>query len=127
MTDLQKNPILELGQNEETIGNRMRVVRKSLKLSQREFAKSIGVYPARVSEVETGVIPASAHMIEEVGKLGFDLNWFVMGKRDNDKSTILGNDDIAIIKLIRDIKSLKSTDVKFIAAVVADFKTVYNK
>lgn len=108
-----------------TIGKRMRNVREYLKLSQREFAKVIGVYPARVSEVETGIIVASTHMITQIGKLGFDLNWFVLGKDKGDCNLSTASNvpnNILLTKLIADIKCLDARDIALIVDIVASFK-----
>jgi phage repressor protein C with HTH and peptisase S24 domain len=98
----------------ETIGERIRRVRKELKLTQQEIAKSIGVSPTSVVFWERGeTTPKGSNLISLCKKLRVDPQWMQTGKGEQinkeqgnaqllgnmqvwDSSTPLANDEVSI-------------------------------
>ncbi|EGR0063675.1 TPA: helix-turn-helix transcriptional regulator [Vibrio vulnificus] len=105
----------------ETIGERIRRVRKELKLTQQDVAKSVGVSPTSMVFWERGeTTPKGSNLIALCKKLKVDPQWLQTGKgpREHkeqanaellgnmqvwDSSTPLGNDEVAIPFLV-DVK-----------------------
>ncbi|MCQ2358835.1 MAG: helix-turn-helix domain-containing protein [Phascolarctobacterium sp.] len=127
MADSLEVPMIETENREETMGDRMRIVRSYLKLNQKEFAEKLGIYPSRVSEMEKGAMQVPANVIMQIGKLGFDLNWFVLGHTKNDDVIKLVDDNVALFKIVNDLKKMDGRDLKFITDVISSFKKNYHK
>lgn len=127
MADSLEVPMIETENREETMGDRMRIVRSYLKLNQKEFAEKLGIYPSRVSEMEKGAMQVPANVIMQIGKLGFDLNWFVIGHTKNDDVISLVDDNVALFKVVNDLKKMDGRDLKFITDVINSFKKNYHK
>ena len=127
MADSLEVPMIETENKEETMGDRMRIVRSYLKLNQKEFAEKLGIYPSRVSEMEKGAMQVPANVIMQIGKLGFDLNWFVIGHTKNDDVISLVDDNVALFKVVNDLKKMDGRDLKFITDVINSFKKNYHK
>ncbi|HDV5560834.1 TPA: helix-turn-helix transcriptional regulator [Vibrio cholerae] len=102
----------------ETIGERIRRVRKELKLTQQEVAKSIGVSPTSMVFWERGeTTPKGSNLIALCKKLRVDPQWLQTGKGQQDQNetgnaellgnmqvwdsnTPLGDDEVAIPFLV---------------------------
>ena len=64
-----------------SLGDRVRVVRRSLKLSQAEFAKKLKVSRSYVGQVETHKEPASRKFLEAVHReFEVSIDWLLEGK-----------------------------------------------
>ena len=73
------------------IGNRIRILRKQLKLSQAEFGNKIGLKPASISDLETGRTSITERNIKSIcSEFNVDYIWLTTGEgemfsSDNDK------------------------------------------
>ncbi|MFM2482767.1 S24 family peptidase [Celerinatantimonas sp. YJH-8] len=99
--------------DKESIGDRIRRVRKELKLTQKDIAKSIGVSAASVTQWERGdTTPKGANLIALCNRLKLDPAWLQTGKEQQqafkgnaellgnmqvwDSQTPLGEDEVAL-------------------------------
>lgn len=65
----------------EELGNRLRAIRKNLKLTQSGFAKKINVLYETISKYETGkVLPCSQFLSKLYHAYNVDINWLITGK-----------------------------------------------
>lgn len=73
-----------------TIGEKIRKLRDSLKLSQEELGKSVGVTKAAISAIESGRSkdPKLATFFKIAKRLGVDPEWLAIGKSAPDLSKV---------------------------------------
>lgn len=63
-----------------TYGERLRVARKELKLSQQELGKKVGVTTMVISRIETSETGLKAELLTEVEHLGINIGWILTGE-----------------------------------------------
>jgi transcriptional regulator with XRE-family HTH domain len=62
----------------ETIGEKVKRIRKKYKMSQVEFSEKIGISQGRLSEIEQDKTKPSADTLIQLRKyFGVDLNWLL--------------------------------------------------
>ena len=62
------------------IGDRIKTIRKKAKLTQSEFAKSIGIKQATLSDIERGKIGLSTALTSKISKLYYvSSDWILTG------------------------------------------------
>lgn len=73
--------------NADQIGDRLKIYRESLRMSQTDFAKTIGVKQGAISDIERGRIKVSSAMAELLSKeTDIDLNWLFGGAKSATKN-----------------------------------------
>lgn len=83
----------------QEIGERIRQVRKTQGLTQKDFAQQIGISNTHLSELEIGQASARAEFLAGLEKVfAVDLHWLITGKQ-----TIVAN----AMKSIEDIEQSK--------------------
>lgn len=93
--------------NTDTIGNRIRTIRKGQRLTQKQFAKRLGVSSSSVSSYEIGdSLPSIEVLIKlaDIGEVSYD--WLLAGcymARDPQNKIIqLTKEELELLKLYRD-------------------------
>jgi len=61
---------------------RIKLIRKSLKMNQALFADYLGVTPSTVSEIESGSRDPSKNLLISLGEKGFSIDWILTGSGD---------------------------------------------
>lgn len=72
---------------ENVIGKRVKEIRAELKLSQSQFAESIGVSKSLISLIELGRKNPSVETINKIAKKGNVSIDYIMGRADNRSSS----------------------------------------
>lgn len=98
----------------ETIGTRIKIIRESLGLNQKEFAKKLNTYQVKISDMERDVSQPTLEILKKISTLGFDMNWFLSGSPTVNISNYIGK-NIEIIKIITVLEKLDSKQLKFIS------------
>lgn len=98
-----------------SIGDRIRIIRKTNRLNQNEYANLIGISQATLSELEQGKYNPSLETILSIHKVfKTNLNWLLTGDslEENESINLLFNvslDDMEL-KLIEMFRNLKDYD-----------------
>lgn len=83
----------------DTIGGKVKSIRKELELNQVEFSRMLGISQGRLSEIEQDKTKPSAEtLIEMKRKANVDLNWLLNDENQSD-------DFQMIITLLQDMPS----------------------
>ena len=75
----------------DTINDRVRIARVISEMSQKEIAARIGKPQNTICEIEQGNRKVPIELIQEYGKMGFDLNWIIYGTTDDNALSDLIN------------------------------------
>lgn len=106
----------------DTINDRIRIARVVSELSQKEFAARIGTQQNVISEIENGSRRVTANLIQEVGKMGFDLNWLLYGTSDNDAVSELvysiSDNKKILLNIFADLKDLPTKDLLYLQEAI---------
>ncbi len=62
------------------IGERIKLIRKKLNLTQKEFGDLLGIPLTMVSKYETGTNKPSSDILSKLGELKVNLNWLLTGE-----------------------------------------------
>lgn len=106
--------IIEVDHRE--IGNRIKNRRKSMGISQKDLAESIGITASYLSNIERGVSSASLDLIIILSvKLNVTPDFFILGvlKSSNVTSNIINSLKMCSDKEVRIISNLIMTFVKY--------------
>lgn len=85
-------------------GEKVRYIRKSNDLNQKEFAVRIGISQGTLSDIERSVcLPSYETIIALKGRFSCDLNWLLMNDAINSTSNqaSLTDDELQLIDSIR--------------------------
>ena len=106
----------------DTINDRIRIARVVSELSQKEFAARIGTQQNVISEIENDSRRVTAKLIQEVGKMGFDLNWLLYGTSDNDAVSELvysiSDNKKILLNIFADLKDLPTKDLLYLQEAI---------
>jgi DNA-binding transcriptional regulator YiaG len=84
--DLKKErKIAEQKANAEESGRRLKILRTTLQMTQREFASFLGFPQSTISACERGSRRLPLGMLTVLSEKGYDANWLALG-RDVDQS-----------------------------------------
>ena len=74
-----------------TIGEKIRTARYSLRLSQKDLSKQLGIPKSALSKIELGQMPAKNSVIEKLSEIsGYPEQWFVeTNEQGNARKTLL--------------------------------------
>ncbi|PWM76976.1 MAG: hypothetical protein DBY32_09090 [Phascolarctobacterium sp.] len=98
----------------ETLGTRIKIIRESLGLNQKEFAKKLNTYQVKISDMERDVSQPTLEILKKISTMGFDMNWFLSGSPTANISNYIGK-NIEIIKILTVLEKLDSKQLKFIS------------
>lgn len=97
-----------------TMGNRLKLIRTFMGLNQKQFAAELGVYPARISDMENGVRKVSIEIVGYLAQKGVDINWFVNGIRKKLETSLKTNIALLQISSMLHSKELSETQIVYI-------------
>lgn len=97
-----------------TMGNRLKLIRTFMGLNQKQFAAELGVYPARISDMENGVRKVSVKIVGYLAQKGVDINWFVNGIRKKSETSLKTNIALLQISSMLHSKELSETQIVYI-------------
>jgi transcriptional regulator with XRE-family HTH domain len=66
--------------NRNQTGSRLRKIRKDLRMEQRSFAEFLEIGQSQLSRIENGVYEIQNDHFIKLGRLGYDLNWLILGE-----------------------------------------------
>ncbi|MFC4102069.1 helix-turn-helix domain-containing protein [Paenibacillus xanthanilyticus] len=97
-----------------TIGNRIKAVRKAIGYNQVEFANKIGVSQGTLSELEQDKYKPSTDTVIALNEnFKTDLNWLLTGTSDvlANKMSLVENNDMKFIEHLRKLKREDQDDI----------------
>lgn len=97
-----------------TMGNRLKLIRTFMGLNQKQFAAELGVYPARICDMEKGVRKVSIEIVGYLAQKGVDINWFVNGIRRKSETSLKTNIALLQISSMLHSKELSETQIVYI-------------
>lgn len=97
-----------------TMGNRLKLIRTFMGLNQKQFAAELGVYPARICDMEKGVRKVSVEIVGYLAQKGVDINWFVNGIRRKSETSLKTNIALLQISSMLHSKELSETQIVYI-------------
>ncbi len=92
----------------DTMGDRLKIVRTFMKMNQKEFAQAVGLYPARISDMEKGTRKVAITVLSYLASKGVDMDWFMNGKREKNDTSL--KTDLAVLQISTMLQSTKLTD-----------------
>lgn len=102
------------------MNDRLKLIRKELGLTQRDFAKKLGFPEVYILEVEKNITKVNLHFLVSLDKLGVNLNWLfyetgqIFVSDDKERSLInianLSENISSSLKMLRKKMSLNQTD-----------------
>jgi transcriptional regulator with XRE-family HTH domain len=110
------------------VGERIRLRRTELGLTQEQLAETLEVSYQQVQKYETGANRVSAGRILEIARaFGVDVGYFFEGLSDDDPSPPLehGGRQRSAIELVRKFGQIKDPDVR--AAIAGLVKTIVDR
>jgi transcriptional regulator with XRE-family HTH domain len=110
---------------EQTLGDRLQVLRKTAGFTQSEFARKIDISHTQVTRYEKGTLPPADVLDRMAAVYGVSIDYIVRGDKDNYVNTTLN--DVELVNQYKEIATLpkdeKNVVLKFIGAYIRDFKT----
>lgn len=97
-----------------TMGNRLKLIRTFMGLNQKQFAAELGVYPARICDMEKGVRKVSVEIVGYLAQKGVDINWFINGIRRKSETSLKTNIALLQISSMLHSKELSETQIVYI-------------
>ena len=82
-TDVKNNKNIEM----ETVGDRIKVIRKSLGMKQSDFAKAVGSVQSTVSCIERNLRPIVPEILNHLRDMGYSTEWILYGTANGNLST----------------------------------------
>lgn len=70
------------------IGDRIKAIRESMGLSQREFADQAGLSTRAIQNYELGSSIPGGKILGKIAELGFNVNWVLTGKGETKSNDI---------------------------------------
>jgi len=104
-----------------SIGGRIKEVRTEIGISQKKFGEGIGIADSYVSEIESGnKVPSLTILLAIAFKYGVNIDWLESGKgaKYTKEGTFLTDDEIQILRTLRDKKELHA----FVLLLIDKFK-----
>lgn len=71
----------------ETVGDRVKVIRKSLGLKQSDFAKRLGTVQSTLSCIERNIRPLGPDILDKLREMGYPVDWVLYGNTKGYLST----------------------------------------
>lgn len=105
-------------ESNESVGDRIRVIRIGLGKSQRDFAKLLNVKQPVVSYVESGARSIPKEMLKTLVNQGFSSKWILTGKNE---PKITNNNELKELLDAYDINSKKYNLIIDILQIMEDF------
>lgn len=105
-----------------TIGNRVKTIRKSLKLNQTDFANRIGLKQSGLSAIEKGKVPVLDRNIKNIcSEFRIDEHWLRTGEgkmlcNTSDESIVCCSEELELIKKYRILDEHGKKVVNFVLA-----------
>lgn len=92
----------------DTMGDRLKIVRTFMKMNQKEFAQEVGLYPARISDMEKGARKVAITVLSYLASKGVDMDWFMNGKREKTDTSL--KTGLAVLQISTMLQNTKLTD-----------------
>lgn len=109
------------------IGERVKRVRDSVGLNQRDFASRLGTSAGRVSEIESGKsVPGGDLLIRLNAEFHVDLNWVLTGEESKTAAPI-SREEAALLDNYRHCPPEARAAIKATSALLAQSKGVRKK
>lgn len=101
---------IDIFENVETIGERIKNIRKYYKMNQQDFAKELGILQSTLSEIERGVVSPQFRTLQVLGdRIGrSNLEWLLYGKIETIKTNEWNNTRIKNL-----LTKLNTSELKF--------------
>lgn len=95
--------------NDTSVGERIKSLRRQLKMTQIEFAKRVGISQGTLSEIESGNAKPSFDVLVVLGKnFTVDLNWLII---NTDQQFTLKSDELTLLKNYRQLEDLAKEEM----------------
>lgn len=102
-----------------TLGNRLRLQRKSLGLSQSRLAALAGIQANAQGHYENGTRTPRADYLESLSSIGLDVYFILMGISNPDSEALLTQDESTVIKNLRRLSPADRQAVERLLAVLS--------
>lgn len=81
-----------------TLAHRLKVIRNYYHKSQADFAKELGIAQSTLSSFESGTTTPSFEILQQIGRMGFDVNWLLYGENNQPETDkiILDESEVAL-------------------------------
>lgn len=97
----------------DAIANRLIIIRNSEGISQKEFAKRLGISQSMLSYIENGQRAPNLQMIQKASQFGYPVEWILNGE-DNAEPTIQNKRQKDIASIAENIHKLSNREVHFV-------------
>lgn len=99
----------------DSIGERLKYIRKMQDMNQQQFSNRIGISQGRLSELELGkTFPSTDTLISLRSKFKVDLNWLLLGNdKTNSYESMSKEIEFLLSKLSVDMKEEVLSFIKF--------------
>lgn len=98
----------------ETIGYRIKVIRTSMGLNQKEFAELLDTYQVKISHIESNILQPNLNIIKKLAAMGYDMNWLLNGEPSPQIAEYVST-NIEIMKIATVLEKLDINQLKFIS------------
>lgn len=65
----------------ETIGDRVKIIRRSMGMKQSEFSELLGIRQPLLSQIENNQVVVNVEIIAKLCKMGYPADWLIEGKQ----------------------------------------------
>lgn len=97
----------------DAIINRLIIIRKSEGISQKEFAKLVGISQAMLSYIENGKKAPTLQMIQKASRFGYPVEWILNGEDDVEQISYNKRQQ-DVMKIAENIHKLSSRELHFV-------------
>lgn len=114
----------------ETMGGRVKIIRRAMGLKQSEFAKLLGIRQPVLSQIENNLIVLGGDLIAKLCEFGYPADWIVEGKQsqplsweqlihDLDKMGIPRDDrnEQGLVEIFNLLRTLTSEQISYIRGI----------
>lgn len=121
----------------ETVGDRIKIIRRGLGLKQSEFAQLLEIRQASVSNLERNVRSLSGDVLKKLCKLGYPAEWILEGQTSKEFSTEkfmnilnrLGIPNVStyngeIFEIVEMLRGLSPRQLTYIKGVITGLKGI---
>jgi transcriptional regulator with XRE-family HTH domain len=110
-------PLLEGIRGKMTVHARLKIVRDSLGMTQKDVAKSLGISPRTWQDYEGGINLPGGKVLEQLARMGFNVNWILTGEGEIRQE----DERAAAYAIRRDDGSFESIQPDTIEAILNGF------
>lgn len=109
-----------------SLGKRLKFIRKYFGKSQTEFAKDLGIGQSTYSNMEKERNPATVDIVKKLGDMGFSIEWVLYGDKAQEEQNISCkkvykniDTNLAIERITKLLSNLSSKDVNVCKEIIA--------